>query len=114
MAILNRFFGMRNPQDQTEAILAKYLDADFRVMPMAEAKQSANQIDAIARKHAVRYPPEFCAHICGRFPGIFVEVKEEIWPRAKEYAVGPFWSFLYGLHTFTSASESEPWMRLDD
>jgi hypothetical protein len=102
-----------SPEDQTEAILGRYLDGDFHVFPMAETQTSGVQIEAIGRKHGVKYPPEFAAHICGRFPGIYVEVKEAIWPRPKLFNVGPFWSFLYALHTFTSASESEDWMRLD-
>ncbi|HTL28870.1 MAG TPA: hypothetical protein VL282_06615 [Tepidisphaeraceae bacterium] len=114
MAILNRLFAAKNPPDQTEAILGKYLDADFRVFPMAKGRQSPDQLNAIGQKHGVVYPPEFSAHVCGQFLGIFVEVEEEVWPRPKEYDVGPFWSFLYALHTFTPATDSEPWMRLDD
>jgi hypothetical protein len=53
------------------------------------------------------------AHVCGRFPGLFVEAKERVWPRPEEYDVGPFWTFLYGFHTYTSAPESSDWMRLD-
>ena len=36
-----------------------------------------------------------------------------MWPRPKVYDVGPFWTFLYGFHTYTSAPESNDWMRLD-
>jgi hypothetical protein len=43
---------------------------------------------------------------------VYIEVKPEVWPRAQEYDVGPFWSFLYGVHTFTASADSEPWMRL--
>jgi hypothetical protein len=116
MGLLSKLFGSRNPkppQDQTEAILARHLDRDFIVFPMAESKQSMTEVEAIGGKFGITYPPEVAAHICGRFPGIYVEVKEEVWPRPKLYDVGPFWTFLYALHTFTSAPESEPWMRLD-
>jgi hypothetical protein len=114
--MLSWLFGAPDRQelpDHTEAILGRHLDADFRVFPMAEERQTGTQVAAIARQRGVTYPPEYLAHVCGRFPGIYVEVKEEIWPRPEVYQVGPFWSFLYGLHTFTSAEESEPWMRLD-
>jgi hypothetical protein len=102
------------PEDRTEAILAKYLDNDFKVFPMARASQPVYAIEAVGRTHSVQYPPDFSTHVCGRFPGIYVEVKEEIWPRPKAFDVGPFWSFLYALHTFTPDPSSEPWMRLDD
>jgi hypothetical protein len=104
---------MKPLDDRTEAILGRHLDQEFRVFPMAESEQQISQIEAIGRELDVTYPLEFQAHVCGRFPGIFVEVKEEIWPRPEMYAVGPFWSFLYALHTFTPDFESEPWMRLD-
>jgi len=45
--------------------------------------------------------------------GIYVEVLETIWERPKALDVGPFWSFLYGLHTYTASKESEDWMRLE-
>jgi hypothetical protein len=68
---------------------------------------------AIGKRYGVAYPEEFVAQLSGRFPGIYVEVKEDVWPRPKLYDVGPFWSFLYALHTFTPSPESEDWMRLD-
>jgi hypothetical protein len=99
--------------DRTTDIFRKYLDADFRVTPLAQTPVSREQIASIGARFGVVYPPELADHVCGRFPGIYLEVRAEIWPRPKPYEVGPFWSFLYGLHTYTSAPESEPWMRLD-
>ena len=100
------------PSDQTEAILSKYFDSDLKVFPMAERKTSLAQVEAIGEKYGVKYPVEFVTHVCGRFPGIYAEVKEAIWPRPKPLDVGPFWSFLYAFHTFTPAAESEAWMQL--
>ena len=99
--------------DRTEEILGRYLDGDFIVFPLAETAVSRKQIAAIAAKLGVIFPEEIADHVCGAFPGIYVEVKEAVWPRPKEFDVGPFWSFLYAVHTYTSAPESEPWMRLD-
>ncbi len=81
---------------------------------MADMETNPTQIKSIGEQFGVRYPPEFVAHVCGKFPGIYVEVKETIWPRPKEGDSGPFWSFLYALHSYTSAPGSEPWMRLGD
>jgi hypothetical protein len=114
MGILKKLFGgSSTPVDETVAILDRHLDGDFMAFPMAESRTSREQIEKIGREHGVRYPDEFVAHVCGRFPGLYVEVKEEVWPRPEAYSVGPFWSFLYAFHTFTSAPESEEWMRLD-
>jgi hypothetical protein len=105
--------GPKSPPDQTEAILGRHLDKDFIAFPMAELRQTLASVEAVSRKIDIAFPPEFSAHLCGRFPGVYVEVKEQVWPRQKLYDIGPFWSFLYGVHTFTSAPDSEPWMRLD-
>jgi hypothetical protein len=80
---------------------------------MAETPTSAEQVTKIGQKYGVSYPDEFVAHICGRFPGLYVEAKEAVWPRPKVYGVGAFWTFLYAFHTYTSNPESEDWMRLD-
>lgn len=80
---------------------------------MADTRTSPEQIARIGLKYGVTYPPEFIAHVCGRFPGLYVEVKEAVWPRPKAYDVGPFWTFLYAFHTYTSAPASDDWMRLD-
>src|SRR5262249_44230490 len=109
----NPFSKSRSMPDETEAILGRHLDGDFIVFPMADRRGTTAQLEAIGSRFGVHYPAEFVAHVCGRFPGIYVEAKETVWPRPKQYDVGPFWSFLYGLHTYTPTSESEPWMRLD-
>ena len=87
------------PEDQTEAILDAHLDRDFRVFPLAEARAVAAEVGSIAARLGVRYPREFVSHVCGRIPGLCVEVKEEVWPRPAAYDTGPFWSFLYALHS---------------
>jgi hypothetical protein len=61
----------------------------------------------------VRFPEAFIAHVCGWLPGACVLAREDVWPRPKPFDAGPFWTFLYGLHTFTPLRESEDWMRLD-
>jgi hypothetical protein len=106
-------FFQKKEIDKTQDILTKYLDSDFRVFPMAENKTSKKEIEKFEEEIGILLTKEFKAHLLGRFPGIYVEVLEEKWPRPKEYDVGPFWTFLYGLHTFTGSSESDDWMRMN-
>jgi len=100
--------------DRTESILSRHLDADFVVRPMAERSAAPAQVQELGDRLGFRVPPELSAHLVGKFPGIYVEVKEAVWPRPKQYDAGPAWTFLYALHTFTAAPESQPWMRLDE
>jgi hypothetical protein len=106
-------------EDKTLEILGKYLDKDFRVSPMAQNQSTIDDVKLIEKELQIKFPDEYVAHLLGedadvlKERGLYIEVKEEIWPRAKQYDVGPFWSFLYGIHTFTSSLESEDWMRLE-
>jgi hypothetical protein len=114
LKMFRSFFSKNDrPPDRTEEILARHLDRDFIVFPMAESTASLQDLDAIAERFSVTFPAEFVGHLCGRIPGVYVEVKESLWPRPKLNDVGPFWSFLYGVHSFTPCSTSEDWMRLD-
>jgi hypothetical protein len=106
-------------KDKTMEILEKYLDKDFRVSPMAQNKSTMDDINIVEKELNIKFPEEYIAHLLGEEAdvlgerGLYIEVKEEIWPRPKQYDVGPFWSFLYGIHTFTPSKESSDWMRLE-
>lgn len=100
-------------RDLTEEILSKYMDDDLKVYPMAENLTTSRQIDQIEKISNIKLPIEVRTHLLGRFPGMYLEVNEEKWPRHKAGDVGPFWSFLYGVHSFTADESSEDWMRLD-
>jgi hypothetical protein len=79
---------------------------------MAEDRCRKIHLEDIQQQFGVKFPKEYVAHATGRFPGVYVEVKEELWPRPQPYDVGPFWTFLYGIHTYTASELSESWMRL--
>lgn len=57
-----------------------------------------------------RLPNYFRNYSMSWLGGLYVAVKEEIWPRAKAYEVGPFWTFLYGLIVYGFASDIPDWM----
>jgi hypothetical protein len=42
-------------------------------------------------------PEEFNQFTMSYLGGLYIEVKEELWPRPKLYDVGPFWSFMYAI-----------------
>lgn len=113
MTLFTKLFGKGAPPDQTTSILERHLTGDFKVFPLAENTTSTDQIRAVAKSLGVSFPGELVSHLSGRFPGIFVEAKEEVWPRPKQLDVGPFWSFLYAVHTYTASPHSEDWMRLE-
>jgi hypothetical protein len=105
-------------KDKTLDILEKCLDKDFRVMPIAENKSTITDIKKIEKELEIKFPGEYVAHLLAKGAevlgerGIYIEVKETVWPKPQLYDVGQFWKFLYGIHTFTPSEFSEDWMRL--
>ena len=108
-----RWFLKGRSIDRTQEIVSRYLDCDLTIYPMGEGLPTHKEVSAIVDDLGVRFPAEFVAHVCGWMPGACILVNEEIWPRPNSFEVGPFWTFLYGLHTFSPLRESEDWMRLD-
>lgn len=106
-------------KDQTLDILRRHLDGDFQVFPMASNQTTISDIREVETMLQIKFPEEFVCHLLAENAevlaerGLYIEVKEDVWPRAKQYDVGPFWSFLYGIYTFTASKTSEDWMRLD-
>ena len=106
-------------KDRTIELLKAYLDEDFLVFPMAPNKSSEQDIIDVQNKLGIKFPEEYKVHLLGNGDevlgnrGIYVEVKEAVWERPKALEVGPFWSFLYGFHTYTASKQSDDWMRLE-
>jgi hypothetical protein len=57
-----------------------------------------------------RLPGEFREFTMSPLGGLYMEVREELWPRPKLYDVGPFWSFLYALKVFGIAEGIPEWL----
>jgi hypothetical protein len=93
--------------------MQKHLESG--VYTIVSAQQSAPSRDAIrafGREVGCKLPDEFVVHSSGDYGGLYVEVKEELWPRPKVGDVGPFWSFLYGLYTLNLAAGIPEYMDL--
>lgn len=103
---------MRNKFDFNE-ILNKYLDGDFAVFACGESAPNENEVKDFEKKIGYRLPDDFREFSKSSLGGLYVEVKEDIWPRAKVYDVGPFWSFLYGLYVFGFAEDIPEWMDIN-
>jgi hypothetical protein len=99
-------------RDRTKEILDRHLDADFWCAAQQEAP-SAHEVEAFGAKYGCRLPDEFIAHSIGNLGGIYVEVKENVWPRPKLHDVGPFWTFLYAVFVYGFSREAPDWMNLE-
>src|SRR5262245_39372500 len=93
-----------------DAILRKHVDAEFALFACGEAAPSPGDIAAFEEEAGCPLPSDFKAFSQGPLGGLYIEVKEEVWPRARAYEVGPFWSFLYGLAVYGFAHDIPEWM----
>lgn len=100
-------------KDRTWEFLEKHLESGaYAIFSAQDSAPTCELLLAFGAEIGCDFPEDFLAHSCGRFGGLYVEVKEELWPRPKPYDVGPFWSFLYGLHTYDIADGIPDFMDL--
>jgi len=72
----------------------------FKIFACKGCEPSEADVAAFEATIGFRLPEEFRDFTMSPLGGLWMEVKEELWPRPKPYDVGPFWSFLYGLKVF--------------
>lgn len=100
-------------RDKTKKILDKYLDEDFACFACGDDAPSKQEMTQLATRLGIQFPEEFLLHATSKWGGVYIEVKEEIWPRPKPYAVGPFWSFLYAIYVYGHGPDVPDWMNLE-
>ncbi|MFZ5986883.1 MAG: SMI1/KNR4 family protein [Bacillota bacterium] len=92
-------------------LLEKHLESgDYNICACGENAPSEKDIKEFEKIIGYRLPEEFRQFTMSSLGGLYVEVKEEIWPRAKQYDVGPFWSFLYGLIVYGISHDAPDWI----
>lgn len=99
-------------KDRTEEILDKYLDGDFYVAAAGEGAVSKRALADVGRQLGCAFPKDFIAHSTGRLGGVYVEVKANVWPRPRQFEVGPFWTFLYAVFVYGIGPDVPDWMDL--
>jgi hypothetical protein len=100
--------------DRTFELIDKHLNPeDYELFASGEFPPSEDDLRAVARELGCELPPEFVAHSINQLGGLYVAVNENLWPRPEKFAVGPFWSFLYGLCTLSITAEIPDFMNLE-
>jgi len=64
----------------------------------------------LERDLGFRLPREFREFTKSPLGGLYIEVREELWPRPKLYEVAPAWSFMYGIKVFGIAADIPKWL----
>ena len=82
----------------------------FNVVACQGNEPSEADVGAFERQCGFRLPADFRTFTMSPLGGLYMEVNEELWPRPEEFAVGPFWSFLYALKVFGIAEGIPEWL----
>lgn len=103
---------MLGPKDQTEDIINLIWDRNvYYLVAAGKSAPSKRELQELAAHYGVQLPAEYLAHASGFYGGLYLEVREEFWPRHQEGDVGPFWSFLYGLFVHAYSEKAPQWMQ---
>lgn len=65
---------------------------------------SEQDIKNFENQYQIILPADFREFTMSPLGGLYMEVREEIWPRAKPYDIGPFWSFCRGIIVYGIAN----------
>jgi hypothetical protein len=98
------------PKDKAKETLDRYMDQDFKLFACGKDAPSEAELTTFEKNVGFPLPSDFRAFSMSPSGGVYIEVKEALWPRPKAYDVGPFWSFLYGLHTYGFGKGIPDWM----
>jgi hypothetical protein len=89
-----------------------YDEATFAVFACQGQEPTETDIVSFERECGFRLPDEFRKFTMSPLGGLYIEAREEFWPRAKIYDVGPHWSFLYAVKVFGIARDIPEWLDL--
>lgn len=96
--------------DQLSNYFRQYDKRTLQAFTCQGNEPSATDVAVFESDVGFRLPGEFREFTMSGLGGLYLEVREEFWPRAKLYEVGPFWSFLYGLKVFGIARHIPDWL----
>lgn len=69
----------------------------YQVIACMGNEPSEQDIKDFENQYGIKLPVDFREFTMSPLGGMYMEVREELWPRARQYDVGPFWSFCRGI-----------------
>ena len=99
---------------QIEGYFRKYDKKSYEVFSQQGSAPSTADVAAFEERVGFHFPAEFREFAVHPLGGLYMAVKEELWPRPKAYDVGPFWSFLYGIAVFGLSTKAPDWLQMSE
>ena len=84
----------------------------YAVFSQHGSEPKAKDVAAFESKVGLALPQQFCDFAIHPLGGLYVEVKEELWPRPHEFDVGPAWRFHYGLRVYGLSADAPEWLSM--
>lgn len=86
--------------DKIYEYFRNYDKQTYQVVACMGNEPSEQDIKNFENQYKVNLPADFREFTMSSLGGLYMEVREEIWPRAKQYDIGPFWSFCRGIKVY--------------
>jgi hypothetical protein len=99
-------------RDDVYAYFRRVDRSSFNVFAAGASAPSEAVVEAFEQRIGFRLPAEFRDFTMSELGGLYIEVREELWPRPKALDVGPAWTFMYGFMVFGLSSEAPEWLDL--
>ncbi|OZI51891.1 hypothetical protein [Bordetella genomosp. 5] len=86
---------------------------DIKEFEVVAGAAEADRFDAYEARVGFALPDEFRALSLSKLGGVYVTARDELWPEAKLYDVGPAWTFWRGVMVFGLAPDVPEWLDLE-
>ena len=99
-------------RDDVAAYFQAYDRDSFNVFAAGANAPSEAEVEAFEQQIGFRLPQDFREFTLSELGGLYIEVREELWPRPKLFDVGPSWTFDYGFMVFGLSRQAPEWLDL--
>jgi hypothetical protein len=99
-------------RDDIAAYFRGYDRSTFNVFAAGANAPSEAEVEAFEQRIGFGLPQEFRDFTLSELGGLYIEVRELLWPRPKLFDVGPAWTFDYGFMVFGLSDEAPEWLDL--
>ena len=84
----------------------------YTVVAQQGAEPTVDDVATFEKAIGFEFSDEFRDYLVHPLGGLVVEVVEKLWPRPKEFDVGPAWSFCFGLYAYSLSPEAPEWLSM--
>lgn len=84
----------------------------YTVVAQQGAEPTLDDVAVFEKQIGFDFPDDFRRYLVHPLGGLVVEVVEDLWPRPKQWEVGPAWSFRFGLYAYSLSPEAPEWVSM--